>query len=605
MRKYIVLSLSLVCGVMLQAKVIYLNTGGATLWEKDGADKFAVWHWQGSSSGAWSEWMTKVDGTVWKTEISDNSDKVVFCRYNTSASSKDWSSVWNQTSDLSIPSGKDMYVISGWEKTDGDWAVYGEAPGGEETPGGGGAEPITPTDYTKAVPDQCGDIMLQAFYWDSDQNKGFGDTKWQTLTSQVAEIGKYFSLVWLPPSAAPSPGGIYIPSNYSIQSSSKFGKKSNLEELIAKLHANGVRVVADIVINHCGNANNPCDYNELDFGTYGYFKPQSNWMTANDEGVTKYGCSGGKNTDDGQNGNDANYGDARDWDHKNEDVQKMCRAYLQWMKNVIKYDGFRFDFAGGFHTSHLNDYNSASKPYFSVMEYWNGDAGHLKSRIDDANKNTLAFDFPNRYKAFKDGIAKGNYSNCQGSGLRGQGYSKYAVTFIDNHDTFQRTNTESDILNTTNGSSINNQSVILQCNAYILALPGVPCVFWPHWVQYKSDIQSMITARRMAGIHSESTMQEEAGSGYYRATVQGKYGSVKLMLGSAANDAAPSGYTQAVKGNGYAVYYTGEGPKNEGEEKGLFSPETERAGVKFLQDGKLFIRYGETVYDIMGNTIAH
>ena len=90
-------------------------------------------------------------------------------------------------------------------------------------------------------------------------------------------------------------------------------------------------------------------------------------------------------------------------------------------------------------------------------------------------------------------------------------------------------------------------------------MPGVPCVFWPHWVRYKSAIQKMIHARKMAGIHSESTVQEESGSGYYRATIQGKYGSVKLMLGSAASDAQPQDYMLAIKGSTYAVYYKGSG----------------------------------------------
>ena len=536
-----------------QAKTLYLNTGGSSLWETDGANKFAIWHWQGSNAGAWSDWMTNVEGNVWKVDISDASDKVIFCRYNTTATSFDWGKVWNQTSDLSIPSGKDLYTITGWGDDEGEWSKYGEDPG----PG-----PVTPTEYDKAVPSQCADVMLQAFYWDSYQDKGFGNTQWQTLEGQASEIGQYFQLVWLPPSHASSGGLGYIPSNYSTQSSSALGKKSYLVSLISALHNNGVKVIADIVINHCGNKSNACDYNNLNFGEYGIIAPQTNWMTSNDEGVTKYGCSGGSNADDGQNGNDANYEAARDWDHKNPNVQNMCRAYLKWMKNVMLYDGFRYDYAGGFHTSHLNDYNSASKPYFSVMEYWDGNVNTLKQRIDDASQNTLAFDFPMRYATFKDGIAKGNYNACRNAGLRGQGYSKYAVTFIDNHDSFQRSGQydESDISYSKSGASVNNESLMMRCNAYILSMPGVPCVFYPHWVKYKENIKKMITARRRAGIHSESSVTEEGGSGYYRATIQGKYGSVKLMLGTAAGDAAPSGYTQAIKGSDYAMYYTGNGP---------------------------------------------
>ena len=91
-------------------------------------------------------------------------------------------------------------------------------------------------------------------------------------------------------------------------------------------------------------------------------------------------------------------------------------------------------------------------------------------------------------------------------------------------------------------------------------MPGVPCVFWPHWVKYKSDIQKMIHARRMAGIHSESSVSENSGSGWYEATVTGKYGQVVLYLGSSATKSAPDGFNEGAKGSGYAMYFTGEGP---------------------------------------------
>ena len=455
---------------------------------------------------------------------------------------------------------------------------------------------VTPGDFTSAVPSQCMDVMLQAFYWDSYQDKGFGDTKWQTLSGQVNEIGQSFDLVWLPPSHESQGGLGYIPKCYSSQSSTALGKKAALQSLISGLHNNGVRVIADIVINHCGNNNSACDFKFLDFGEYGQFSPKSEWMTSNDEGVTSYHCTGGSNADDGQH--EANYGPARDWDHKNTNVQNMCKAYLKWMKNVMLYDGFRYDYAGGYHVSHINDYNSEAKPYFSVIEYWVGDAAELKTRIDQANQNTLAFDFSLKYNALRDGIYLKNYTKCKSAGMRGKGYSKYAVTFVDNHDTFARGSDNEDVANKRDGSSVNDKSLMMRTNAYILSLPGVPCVFYPHWVKYKSEIQAMIRARKAAGIHSESTMTEEAGTGYYRATVQGKYGSVMLMLGTAANDAAPQGYTKAVKGDDYAMYYTGNG-------QGIENAEVEQHGEKFLKDGQLFIRRGDKVYDTMGRKVNY
>ena len=42
------------------------------------------------------------------------------------------------------------------------------------------------------VPSACPDVLLQGFYWDSYQNKPYGDTKWKTLLEQTSEIGAFF-----------------------------------------------------------------------------------------------------------------------------------------------------------------------------------------------------------------------------------------------------------------------------------------------------------------------------------------------------------------------------------------------------------------------------
>ncbi len=586
-----------------EAKTLYLQPNND--WKSAGA-RFSIYAYVGGDN-TWYN-MTPVSGNadLYQATVDDKYTTLIFCRMNGSESENDWKNRWNQTQNMGVQSDKNLCVINGWDNA-GSWSFY-DAGGGDQPGGGDTPEPVMPTDYSTAVPSQCTDVMLQAFYWNSKINNGYGDTKWSTLYQQVAEIGQHFDLVWLPPSAQAAgtdrgevdgiDDGIgYIVDCYSTQSS-KFGVETFLQYLISGLHNNGVRVIADIVINHCGNYSNSCDFKQENFGSYGQFSPQPSWITSNDEGKTRYGCSTGSNADDGQNGQWSNYDAARDWDHMNPNVQNMCKAYLQWMKGVMQYDGWRYDYAGGFHVSHINDYNVASKPYFSVMEYWVDNVYTVKTRIDEASKNTLAFDFPERTATFKNGIAKGKYSACKNAGLRGQGYSKYAVTFVDNHDTFQRITTETDILGYNNGGSINNKSVIMQCNAYILSLPGVPCVFYPHWYTYKSDIQAMIHARKMAGIHSESTMTEEGDDSRYKATVQGKYGSVILCLGTAANEAAPAGYTQAVKGTNYAMYYNGNGGQ------GIETAHSEHmVGEKYIENGQLFIRCGEKIYDTMGRIV--
>ena len=581
MKKSILILLALVSVFAVNARTVYL---APNVWNTDGA-KFAIYYFQGEDNG-WSNFMTVMsDGETFETTIPDKYTSIIFVRLNKTATSPNWTDKWNQTEDLTVSGDKILYVITGWggDKSTGEWAHYG----GGTTPGGGGSgDPVNPgQDFSTAVPSQCTDVMLQAFYWNSHSDATYGTSQWSALQSQASDISKYFQLVWLPPSAQAKDNMGYLPSRYSNQKS-KMGTADELKTLINTFHKGGTRVVADVVINHAGNMSTWINFFENDFGSYGTFSPQSSWITSDDEAKSaeggKYASQLGSNADDGQESN-RNYEDARDWDHKNSNVQNMCKAYLKFLKYNVGYDGYRFDYSVGYHVSHTNDYVSAAKPYISVMEYWVNAASTINTRIDQASKNTMAFDFPGRVTAFQNGIAKSSYGNLVKPGMRAQGYQKYAVTFVDNHDTFNRSDLgTTDCGNSKDGSSsINNKELIMQCNAYILSMPGIPCVFYPHWYKYKSEIKAMIDARRNAGIHSESAVSETSGSGYYEATVTGKYGKVILYLGSSASKSAPSGYKQAVKGSKYAMYYTGTMPASEIEQAKSAMPMLDKAAPMY------------------------
>ena len=62
-----------------------------------------------------------------------------------------------------------------------------------------------------------------------------------------------------------------------------------------------------------------------------------------------------------------NYASARDWAHADPRVQEMMKAYLKWMKDVIGFDGWRYDYAQGFKGKYIDMYNSAAANYFSVV----------------------------------------------------------------------------------------------------------------------------------------------------------------------------------------------------------------------------------------------
>ena len=456
--------------------------------------------------------------------------------------------------------------------------------------------------FGSAVPEQCEDVLMQAFFYDSynDNAPGaelVGNTRWATLLPQAQEIGSYFDLVWLPPSANGSGTG-YHPKKYSDQNSN-WGTREELEALISALHNAGAKVIADIVINHCEGWTSWCDFPELDFGEYGTFHPDASYICKNDEVNLNpdagdcYGKATGNN-DDGDN-----WDGARDWAHDNVYVQDMFKAYLKWMRNVMKYDGFRYDKGDGFNNWHHDNYNKTADPYIAFMECYAGDDKIIWG-IEQANRNLMALDFQTRWDAICP-IAGWNYKKCAGSGLLGKGYAKYAVTFIDSHDWFMRPDNENEFGGRGNSLKADLKSRLLQANAYILGMPGVPCVFYPHWYKYKADIKPMIEARKLAGVHSESPVSDEyAEDGGYQCTLKGKYGWLVLQLGDKTNHQGwgDPAYKLIAKGDGYAMWVNRTAPLP--TDVNSMQQAAGSKAEKCIETGTLYIRYGEKVYDITG-----
>ena len=539
----------------------YYITGSAEL---VGADK------------AWSETaieMTKNADNTFTHTFSDLAEDVV---YRMKITNGTWASNWGFSAVSNAPEGVvgdvDGNVVFEL-KTKGNVVVNFN--GASITLEGNFTEdePIKPA-HGSSVPAECEDVMLQAFYYDSYRDGAPGDvvisdtttlgnTKWSTLLNQSGEIGSYFDLVWLPPSGKSEGGTGYHQTQYSNQNSD-WGKQRELLEFINRMHAANTKVVADIVINHAGCKSSWCDFYPQNFGEYGMFQPDASWICKTDE--VNFNPEAGEwqgkatGTDDGGYNMQDNYASARDWAHADPRVQEMMKAYLKWMKDEIGFDGWRYDYAQGFKGKYIDMYNSAAANYFSVVEFWNGDMNNIKSYLNDVNWNTLAFDFSTKYSAIQ-GIADGDYTKCKGSGLLGAGLSKFAVTFVDSHDTYfgcQGGRDNNDEIGGCGKSMEDyNKDRVLGANAFILSMPGVPCVFYPHWAKYKDAIGKMVLARKAAGVHSESKVSDEAGNGYYKATITGKHGSVRLLLGpNSGYNTTPQGYTLAYKGGNFAMYYT-------------------------------------------------
>lgn len=416
-----------------------------------------------------------------------------------------------------------------------------------------------PGDFASSVPSQSTDVMLQAFYWDSYSTETtkakYGTTQWSALNEQASEMAAYFDLVWIAPSAKSSGGTGYHPSQWCNQNSAH-GSRAKLEQLIANLHAGGAKVIADIVVNHRDNKSSWCDFWAEDFGEYGQFQLTAEHICRDDE-VNTSGTGSCKGAATGANDTGEKYAAARDLDHTNPYVQNAVKAYLKWMKDEMKYDGWRFDVAKGFSAQYFGQYIEAAQSYFSVGEYLDGNYDLLNGWVNGTGNRSTAFDFSLKFNGLNNGLAKGdlsklvwmNGSTPQPAGMIHSGLKKYAVTLVDNHDTFERANGN-------DFAAIGSKDLILQANAFILSSPGIPCVFYPHWVRYKEDIKKMILARKAVGVHNESAVVvNDYGSNKYVATVTGKNGTLMVKIGSGSgSNVTPDGYTKAASGNNWAMY---------------------------------------------------
>lgn len=399
-------------------------------------------------------------------------------------------------------------------------------------------------------------VMLQGFSWDS-----YNESQWKVLEKQADELKGYIDLVWLPQSGKcleTTQVMGYMPYYYFNQNSS-FGSEAELRSLITKFKAAGIGAIADVVINH----RNTDGWYTFPAETYKgvTYQMQSTDICKNDDGGTTAtqaatdGVSLSQNNDEG-----TDFGGCRDIDHKSENVQKVIKAYLKYLKDDLGYTGFRYDMVKGFDGSHVADYNDATGVEYSVGEYWDGN-DKIESWINKTNKKSAAFDFQFRYNVRDavNGAANGKVTtssdwsklNSNDNLMHDANYRRYAVTFVENHDTQKRSESEQN-------DPLRKDTIA--ANAYMLAMPGTPCIFQPHWNAYKSEIKEMIAARKYAGITNMSNYaNKQSKKTLYVNEVTGTKHKLLVAVGNdAAGYAGETGYTKILSGYHYAYFLSND-----------------------------------------------
>lgn len=399
-------------------------------------------------------------------------------------------------------------------------------------------------------------VMLQGFSWDS-----YNESQWKVLEKQADELKGYIDLVWLPQSGKCMESTQvmgYMPYYYFNQNSS-FGSEAELRSLITKFKAAGIGAIADVVINH----RNTEGWYTFPAETYKgvTYQMQSTDICKNDDGgetatqAAKNGVSLSQNNDEG-----TDFGGCRDIDHKSENVQKVIKAYLKYLKDDLGYTGFRYDMVKGFDGSYVADYNDATGVEYSVGEYWDGN-DKIESWINRTNKKSAAFDFQFRYNVRDavNGAANGKVTtssdwsklNSNDNLMHDANYRRYAVTFVENHDTQKRSESEQN-------DPLRKDTIA--ANAYMLAMPGTPCIFQPHWNAYKSEIKEMIAARKYAGITNMSNYaNKQSKKTLYVNEVTGTKHKLLVAVGNdAAGYVGETGYTKILSGYHYAYFLSND-----------------------------------------------
>jgi alpha-amylase len=433
-------------------------------------------------------------------------------------------------------------------------------------------------------------VMLQGFYWESYRHGHpdypfFGTRNWYAIVGDVApaiRAGR-FSLIWLPPpSYAGDLSAGYNPKRY-FDLADSYGDFTQHRSMLQALLLNGVEPVADIVINHRDGISRWTDFKQPEWGLWSitrgdeaftnpaseaYNTPESQRGAA-EEKPTPYATHGGTTYA---------YGSFRDLDHTNDQVRKDIVRYLQQLKSA-GYRGWRYDMVHGYHARHVAYYNQQTRPTFSVGEYdWDkqgeqrGWIWHTATTPGDLHTSSAVFDFSTQF-TLKDN--KGRYGAWYGFGkgiglvgdtTDGQPWKQRAVTFLENHDTGYRTQSDGTPEEHHEHDSFQNNWEVEQAYAYILTHPGIPSVYWKHFFDWGAELRNKITAvinaRKVAGVHAGSALHPQDNArarGVYAAMIEGSKGELYVRIGGSDNEWHPSmsnysDYREYAFGAGWKVW---------------------------------------------------
>ena len=387
--------------------------------------------------------------------------------------------------------------------------------------------------------------MFQGFEWNLPEDSAHW-VRMEEKAAELAELG--ITDVWMPP-AYKGIGGkgdvgygvydLYDLGEFDQKGSvpTKYGTLEEYKSVVQAMHRAGIKVLADIVLNHKMGA----DYVERVLADMYYpeFRKSGYKLTKKIGAQTGFFFPGRKmkhsdfvwnhthftgvdiNEDNEYPGSPMNGGiravyklyPAR-WslnvDHENEnydylmgadvnfsnpEVQEELKRWGKWYVDMVGFDGVRIDAVKHIDYTYFGSWlqelrEHTQKDFFAVGEYWNGDVKLLLDYLNNSGKCMNLFDVAlhyNFYTAADEGSRYDLRKIFDNTLVQREPW--YAVTFVDNHDTQHGQMLE---------SWISDWFKPLAYALILLREGGFPCVFYGDLYgtgTYRKDFENKVLKR--------------------------------------------------------------------------------------------------------------
>ena len=255
----------------------------------------------------------------------------------------------------------------------------------------------------------------------------------------------------------------------------KYGTKEELLEAIDELHKNEIKVYADVVLNHKGNAdfeeefmarmvdqnNREKDVSEdmkikawtgfnfpgragkySDFVWHYYHFTGVDYDANTDTKAIFRILGDGKYWDEGVSDEKGNFDYLMnaDIDHSHPEVREEIFKWVDWFMEETGVDGFRYDALKHISDEFIYDLSKhimekKKEDFYLFGEYWQYDEGQIDGYLNDTDWKIDLFDVPLHFHMQEASKSNGNYDmrNIFNNTIV-ENHPLQAVTFVDNHD---------------------------------------------------------------------------------------------------------------------------------------------------------------------------